>query len=568
MANIEDHFEEVPQYEADQTGNTRKRALEFGEDNNRDNSERCTAKQGSKGVTQNMRTKKRRTTGEPPPDMYQSRRKLSSSLEKGIKDVGSVNIPMANNDTETHDNSTRGSPLEGPESAIMESMVDIEQLCANEDAEMFILKRAKTEQVDNSPPVMLMKVPYKLATMIQNQISTGLKYRREKDISIPKLDQELRMSRLSQKSVEHRLQGLPKLSGGRTPTPRESPAAERLHREAHEINRKMEKIEQKKKTLSRDIGLARKEWEGVAVVVEKNLQDIFVRCGLFEDDKAVSVPPVAQGVEGMRMASKPPIVSRFDEKKDSKLLPGENEATTIAANVEELSVGQAIAIVREAKARREKHEVQRQHDEHRNTFRRGLLAARVAAAADRPDAPDRLIEEEFSRDYVRAGSKLAEAVTRAEAAHEAQLVAAAEAGVSIIGSDDDREPNFPYDLEEYAAVKKQCLDRDAVQEWINVIDASSKPNLRPLGYLLHMAEKWKRAAEEDDDASSSGEDFMPNTGVEPRREASPTQGSVMKLASKSKSWHTEPYWSFSDCAEGKKRRRIDDWTRKIQQPVG
>ncbi|KAI4608004.1 hypothetical protein J4E80_009401 [Alternaria sp. BMP 0032] len=455
-----------------------------------------------------------------------------------------------------------------PESAIMESMVDIEQLCANEDAEMFILKRAKTEQVDNSPPVMLMKVPYKLATMIQNQISAGLKYRREKDISIPKLDQELRMSRLSQKSVEHRLQGLPKLSGGRTPTPRESPTAERLHREAHEINRKMEKIEQKKKTLSRDIGLARKEWEGVAVVVEKNLQDIFVRCGLFEDDKAVSVPPVAQGVEGMRVASKPPIVSRFDEKKDSKLLPGENEATTKAANEGELSVGQAIAIVREAKARREKHEAQRQHDEHRNTFRRGLLAARVAAAADRPDAPGRLIEEEFSRDYVRAGSKLAEAVTRAEAAHEAQFAAAAEAGVSIIGSDDDREPNFPYDLEEYAAVKKQCLDQDAVQEWINAIEASSKPNLRPLGYLLHMAEKWKRAAEGDDDVSSSGEEANPDAGVEPRREIPQMQDSVLEPASKSKSWHTEPYWSFSDCAEGKKRRRIDDWTRRIQQPVG
>ncbi|KAI4677143.1 uncharacterized protein J4E88_006950 [Alternaria novae-zelandiae] len=552
MANIKDHFEEVAQYEADQTGKTRKRALECGGDNNSDNTERCPAKQGSKGVTQNMRTKKRRTTGEPPPDIYQSRRKFSSSLEK-----------------ETHDNSTRGSPLEGPEIAIRESMTDIEQLCTNEAAEMFILKRAKTEQVDSSPPVMLMKVPYKLATMIQNQISTGLKYRREKHISIPKLDQELRMTRLSQKSVEHRLQGLPKLSGGRTPTPHESPTAERLHREAHEINQKMERIEQKKKTLSRDIELARKAWEGVVMVVEKNLQDIFVRCGLFEDDKAVSVPPVAQRVEGMKVASKPPIVSRFDEKKDSKPLPGENEATTKAANEGELSVGQAIAIVREAEARREKHEAQRQHDEHRNTFRRGLLAARAAAAAaDRPDAPDRLIEEEFSRDYVRAGSKLAEAVTRAEAAHEAQLVAAAEAAVSIIGSDDDREPNFPYDLEEYAAVKKQCLDRDAVQEWINAIDASSKPNLRPLGYLLHMAEKWKRAAEGDDDVSSSGEDIMPNAGVEPCRETSPTQDSVLRLASKSKSWHTELYWSFSDCAEGKKRRRIDDWTRRIQQPVG
>ena len=89
MANIKDHFEEVPQYEADKTEKTRKRALECDDDNNGDNSERCAAKQGSKGVTQNMRTKKRRTTGEPPPDIYQDRRKLSSSLEKGMKDVGS-----------------------------------------------------------------------------------------------------------------------------------------------------------------------------------------------------------------------------------------------------------------------------------------------------------------------------------------------------------------------------------------------------------------------------------------------------------------------------------------------
>ncbi|KAI4949547.1 hypothetical protein J4E91_005286 [Alternaria rosae] len=95
------------------------------------------------------------------------------------------------------------------------------------------------------------------------------------------------------------------------------------------------------------------------------------------------------------------------------------------------------------------------------------------------------------------------------------------------------EPNFPYDLEEYAAVKKKCLDRDAVQERIEALEASSKPNLQPLGYLLHMAQKWKRAAEADDDVSSSGEESVSIAGVEPRREMTQMQDSVLKPASKS-----------------------------------
>ncbi|KAH6881527.1 hypothetical protein BKA58DRAFT_445714 [Alternaria rosae] len=452
----------------------------------------------------------------------------------------------------------RGSPVERSDREAGESKAVIERLCANEASEILILKGTEIEPVDTSPPVMLMKVSYELAQKVQAQISTGLAYRHERNMSMSKLDNDLRTDGLVQKSIDIRFQGIQKPDEGHGPTPQECALAKRLEQEAHNTNLEIRLTEQKKKTLSRDVELARKTWEDTAMTVVDALQGIFARCGLFDDAGGVNRPAVVQQVDESRATSGCLVVPQLDERKGSKLSPEENQATQKAVNDGSMSTNQAVIIVRVAKARREKREAQREHDEHRNTFRRGLLAARVAAAADRPDAPNRLIEEEFSRDYVRAGNKLTEAVTHAEAAHEAQLAAAAEAAVSIIGSDDDMEPNFPYDLEEYAAVKKKCLDRDAVQERIEAFEASSKPNLRPLGYLLHMAQKWQRAAEADDDVSSSGEESVSIAGVEPRREMTQMQDSVLKPASKSKSWHTEPYWSFSDCAEGKKRRRIDD----------
>lgn len=118
-------------------------------------------------------------------------------MEEGTKNVGDVKTIMT-----TKQN--RGSPVERSDREADESKAVIERLCANEASEMFILKGAEIEPVDTSPPVMLMKIPYELARKIEAQISTGLAYRRERNMAMSKLDNDLRMNGLVQKSIDIR----------------------------------------------------------------------------------------------------------------------------------------------------------------------------------------------------------------------------------------------------------------------------------------------------------------------------------------------------------------------------
>ena len=545
-----DRSTQISQREANNT--TRRRKRELTTDDNYLNLDE--ARDGME-VRQHKRAKFNKDTGKKPPStVHESGKKLHSfdrdflvlenDLErnKDMKTTGDEGNMVEDH----HETSDIHAQYLGRKDS--ESPVTIEQLCAGGVSEMFLLKRT-----GSGPSVMLMKVAHDLAQKFQEQIVVGERYRRAKDISLPGLDQLLRMNKARAESLVLRVQTMVKIKGDRKPTPEEERIVQWIREETRNLEFVRKETETKRSTLLRDIQSDRRAWENAAKSVEESLQKVFVQSGLNDEavvaDNAITAP-------------------QDDKVKHNEPSLEEGQPDAKPAGIGPLDSSRVRIKLEETKTRIELRKAQREHDDHRNTFRRGLLVALAAAAQDRPDAPKRLIEEEFSRNYVRAGTELAGLVTRAQAAREAVLVAAAEADVSIIGSDDDMEPNFPYDLEELAAVKEKCLDRYAVQEWIEAIEASSKPNLRPSGYVLHMAEKWKRAAEEEDDVSSSGEDFMLNAGVEPRREAPPTQDSVLKLASKSKSWHAEPYWSFSDCAEGKKRRRIDDWTRRIRQPVG
>jgi hypothetical protein len=548
------------------TAKSRERALEHCNDDDVDENAKIIEKPDGRDEREAKQTKKSRTTKEPPPDLYRSRKRMSSGVEEENDGSGRKNTTMAARNTQMNDEYTQVSPVEGSDKEAGNSEVDIEQLRADGPPGMYILKGADTETVDARSPVMLMKVPRTMTRKIQDQILTGQAYRRERNVSISKLERELRMNRLVLKSVEQRFQEMAKLRGDRAQTPQESALAKRLHQEKQETLQEIKRIEQKRTTLSRDVELVRRTWEDNAISVEDVLKDVFVRCGLFDDAKATSMVPIAPQVDNRNVADK----SRAPEVVEGvcpKLRPDETQSTKKAVIDEPLSVGKAIVILREAKARKEKHEAQRLHDEHRGTFRRGLAAARVAAASNRPDAPKRLVEEEFSRDYVRTGCELAGAVTHAEAAHEAMLAAAAEAQVSIIGSDDDMDPNIPYDLEEYKAVKMKNLDRDAVEDWNEAVEVRVKPDLPPLGYLLHMADKWEKALEADDEISNAGEESISDAGVEHHGETPAVHDSVLKPVSIGKSRNAQPFLCLSDYAKGKKRRRIDNWMREIQQPV-
>ncbi|CAI9637230.1 unnamed protein product [Alternaria burnsii] len=402
------------------------------------------------------------------------------------------------------------------------SQADIEQLCANGISELFLLNKASSK-----PPVMLMNVSYVLAQKIENQVSNGQAYRHARDTSLLQIDRALRKNEILGDWVLERLRNMTKLKGDRKPTPEENKVVQGMRQEIEQLDKEKATFEAERSRLVRNIELAREAWEQAALPVEDIFQDVFAQCGLIDE------------------------LSSVKDQRDSRgAFEGQLENTRAYIRLEE------------KRARRELREAQRRHEQHRDAFRRGL-AAYVAGAVDRPDASKHLLEEEFSRDHVRTCYELAGLVKRAEETHEAKIAAAAEANVSIVGPDDDMSLNMPYDLKEYATVKIKSLDHDAIEAWKKGIDADAKPNLKPAGYVLHMAEKWKRALEADDDVSSSADDSVWNDGIEDCQDPLTVHESIVQPVSR-KSEKAEQWLSVSERAVGDRRRQIETRMQEIR----
>jgi hypothetical protein len=475
---------------------------------------------------------------EKSPTVYQKKLAIDECMETADNQGNRTGYEENNPDVHGQDQEQKAGEI----------TVNIEQLCASETTELFLLKKTSP-----GPSIMLMKVTNELANKMKNQVMTSRSYRRTKTVSIPELDRAIEVNKHKAECLLKRMQAEAKLKGDRKPTPQETYTVQHILEEARDLETKKKQMEAGRQRLIRDTEFDRRTWENAALSVENMFENVFVQCGL---------------IDGIRVADDIFIAPQGDKSKspEPSLVKGQPDA--YPGDAGSLDNNQVRIKMEVTKARRELRIAQRNHDEHRDTFRRGLVGARIAALADRPDAPKRLIEEDFSRDYVRTGFKLAGEVTRAEVARDAVLAAAAEAGVSIIRSDDSMDPNIPYDLEEYAAVKMKNLDRDAVEDWNEAVEARFKPNLRPLGYLLHMADKWKKALEADDEISNAGEESISDAGVEHHEKTPAIQDSVLKPVLKGKSRNAQPLLCLSDYANGKKRRRIDDWMREIQQPVG
>jgi hypothetical protein len=425
-------------------------------------------------------------------------------------------------DTSKDGHASLSSPLIRIEDKYTGSQASVEQLYANGTSEMFLLKK-----VGSKPPIMMMKVSYVLAQMIEKQVSAGRAYRRAKDAPLREMDEALRQNKIFGEHLLERMRGMVKLKGDRKPTPEENKVVQRMQQEANQLDKAKRTFKEEKARLEQVAELARQAWEDATLSVENILQDVFVQCGLIDE-----------------------LLSGKDHRDSRGALEGELENIRAYIKLEE------------KKARRELREAQRRHEQHRDTFRRGL-AAYVAGVVDRPDASKHLLEEEFSRDHVRTCYGLAGLVKRAEATHEAQLAAAAEAHVSIVGSDDNMSLNMPYDLKEYATVKIKSLDHDAVEAWKKGIDANAKPNLKPAGYVLHMAEKWKRALDADDDVSSSAGESVWNDGIEDYRRPSTVRESIVQPVSR-KSEKAEQWLSVSERAVGDRRRLIETRMQEIR----
>jgi hypothetical protein len=95
------------------------------------------------------------------------------------------------------------------------------------------------------------------------------------------------------------------------------------------------------------------------------------------------------------------------------------------------------------------------------------------------------------------------------------------------------------------------------------IDANAKPNLKPAGYVLHMAEKWKRALDADDDVSSSADESVWNDGIGDCPDPSTVHESIVQSVSR-RSEKAEQWLSVSERAEGDRRRRIESRMQEIR----
>ncbi|CAN9365630.1 unnamed protein product [Alternaria alternata] len=410
-------------------------------------------------------------------------------------------------DTSKDGDASLSSPLLRLEEKDTGSQACIEQLYADETSEMFLLKK-----VGSKPPIMMMKVSYVLAQIVEKQVSAGRAYRRAKDAPLREMDEALRKNKIFGEYLLERMRGMVKLKGDRKPTPEENKVVQRMQQEANQLDKAKRTFKAEKARLEQVAELARQAWEDATLSTSSCLERTIV----------IAEAPLKENSENIRAYIK------LEEKK----------------------------------ARRELREAQRRHEQHRDTFRRGL-AAYVAGVVDRPDASKHLLEEEFSRAHVRDCYELARLVKRAEAIHEAQLAAAAEAHVSMVGSDDNMSLNMPYDLKEYATVKIKSLDHDAVEAWKKGIDANAKPNLKPAGYVLHMAEKWKRALDADDDVSSSAGESVWNDGIEDYRRPSTVRESIVQPVSQ-KSEKAEQWLSVSERAVGDRRQLIETRMQEIR----
>ncbi|RYN41323.1 hypothetical protein AA0112_g2404 [Alternaria arborescens] len=523
MLNKNDDFQREAHYAANKIENTRKRGLTID-----DNSETAGGRDVLE-VGQSKRAKLNDNIEETLPSHERDGQGRKSPIKKrlvlpceGVRMDRGLETGSDDKDTSKDGHDIMDSIPIALNKRSSRSQADIEQLCANGVSELFLLNK-----VISKPPVMLMNVSYVLAQKIENQVSNGQAYRHARDTSLLQIDMALRKNEILGDWVLERLRNMAKLKGDRKPTPEENKVVQGMRQEIEQLDKEKATFEAERSRLVRGIELAREAWEQAALPVEDIFQDVFAQCGLIDE-----------------------LTSVKDQRDSRGALEGQLENTRAYIRLDE------------KRARRELREAQRWHEQHRDAFRRGL-AAYVAGAVDRPDASKHLLEEEFSRDHIRTCYELAGLVKRAEETHEAKMAAAAEAHVSIVGPDDDMSLNMPYDLKEYATIKIKSLDHDAIEAWKEGIDANAKPNLKPAGYVLHMAEKWNRALDGDDDISSSADESVWNDGIEDCRRPSTVRESIVQPVSR-KSEKAEQWLSVSERAVGDRRRRIEIRMQEIR----
>ncbi|KAH8636225.1 hypothetical protein IG631_08060 [Alternaria alternata] len=131
--------------------------------------------------------------------------------------------PSDPKDTSKDGDASLSRPLLRLEEKDTGSQACVEQLYANGTSEMFLLKR-----VGSKPPIMMMKVSYVLAQMIEKQVSAGQAYRRAKDAPLREMDEALRTNKIFGECLLERMRGMVKLKGDRKPTPEENKVVQRM----------------------------------------------------------------------------------------------------------------------------------------------------------------------------------------------------------------------------------------------------------------------------------------------------------------------------------------------------
>jgi len=317
-------------------------------------------------------------------------------------------------------------------------------------------------------------------------------------------------------------------------TPSEREGAVELSRKSKEAGAALKELEAEKRAITKQINDRKADWQKHVLEVEKILEDVLVKCGLMiPEAEEIDTPNSSRTGAGAEGSAASHEVSH-----------------TVAADVKR----------QVTKHRNFVRGIQSKHDDHRKGFRR-KLAVYVNDQTQRPSSPQPTLELEFSQKHLQEGRQVAQELEQAEAGFEAALLAAAAAGVSVLDSNDPREPYRPYDEEEFSAALTHIVDRDYISAWAQDIPFGEFNDLPPVGLEEAALEEeamrdrrgTKRKRAEDDLEGDFDRDLNANTShrVDSAFTAFDTR-------------NAEILPSGSERAYGRRRRRIDLWTSKVR----
>jgi hypothetical protein len=442
-------------------------------------------------------------------------------------------------------------------------------------------------------------------------------------VRLDEINEAGRHIRSLQVDVDGKLDKLRKRIGDRAPTPSERELGRRLLKEGEQAEEKWASLRQEREDLLRRLEDAAETWQKYALEVEEIQERVLSASGLIPQHEKSAIrengqPPLASGEEAVVTPTvQDRTVSRRPEERETTETSIRHDARAVAGQLADTThtkdAGEPFETTEDDQAtfdgqggstvktsdgiRRIKvvmnalgadTSLQAAHAE--QDARRSLYKEAFAAyRADRADRSKEDLEPEFCRHWLLEGQKVTQKIRRAEEDITAALAEAVAASVTIPDWEDDGEPAMAYDNEVMAEYAIAQLDRGRLERWLEMVDEKEAPGLScwtgPFGSTpdtedtlvendghidntnnshLGAQDADEGGGQEVENEESDG--ILPSTqtsadvdGTEPRFEFSSEFHGVEDIDIAKRN----VYMSVSERAYGRRRRKIDHWSRKF-----